>query len=36
MRSLRWMLITAGLLAIGSLAVSLAPDMYRYLKMRAM
>lgn len=36
MKSLRWMLITTGALAIASLAVSLVPDLYRYLKMRAM
>jgi hypothetical protein len=36
MKSLRWMLITAGALAIGSLVVSLVPDLYRYLKIRAM
>jgi hypothetical protein len=36
MKSLRWMLITTGALVIGSLAVSLGPDLYRYLKIRAM
>lgn len=36
MKSLRWMLITTGVLAVGSLAVSLVPDLYRYLKIRAM
>jgi hypothetical protein len=36
MKSLRWMLIATGALVIGSLAVSLVPDLYRYLKIRAM
>ena len=36
MKSLRWMLITAGALVIGSFVVSLVPDLYRYLKIRAM
>ncbi len=36
MKSLKWMLIATGALAIGSLAVSLVPDLYRYLKIRAM
>lgn len=36
MKCLRWMLITTGALVIGSLAVSLVPDLTRYMKMRAM
>jgi len=36
MQNLKWILIAAGLFAIGSMAVSLAPDIVRYAKMRAM
>ena len=36
MKSLRWMLITTGALVIGSFVISLVPDLYRYLKIRAM
>ncbi len=36
MKNFRWMLIAAGLLAAGSLAYSLAPDLYRYLRIRSM
>jgi hypothetical protein len=36
MQSLKWILIAAGMLAIGSMAISLAPDIRRYARMRAM
>jgi hypothetical protein len=36
MRNLKWILIAAGVLAIGSMAISLAPDLVRYARIRAM
>jgi hypothetical protein len=36
MQSLKWILIAVGVLMVGSAAVSLAPDIRRYARMRAM
>jgi hypothetical protein len=36
MKSFKWVLIAAGTIAIGSLAIALGPDVRRYLRMRAM
>jgi hypothetical protein len=36
MKNLKWLLFAAGMVAIGSMAISLAPDLVRYAKMRAM
>jgi hypothetical protein len=35
-QSVKWILIAPGVLAIGSTALSLAPDIRRYSRMRAM
>ena len=36
MKNAKWILVAAGVIAIGTFAFSLAPDLYRYLKIRAM
>lgn len=36
MQNLKWILIAFGVLVLGSAAVSLAPDIRRYARMRAM
>jgi hypothetical protein len=36
MQNLKWILIAAGVLVIGSMAISLAPDIARYARIRAM
>jgi hypothetical protein len=36
MQNLKWILIAVGVLMLGSAAVSLAPDIRRYARMRAM
>jgi hypothetical protein len=36
MKNLKWICLAAGVLAVGSLAVSMAPDIYRYLRIRSM
>ncbi len=36
MQNLKWLLIAAGVLAIGSMAISLTPDLIRYARIRAM
>ena len=36
MQNLKWILIAIGVLVVGSAAVSLAPDIRRYARMRAM
>lgn len=36
MLNLKWILIAVGVLVLGSAAVSLAPDIRRYARMRAM
>jgi hypothetical protein len=36
MQSLKWILIAMGIFALGSAAISMAPDIRRYARMRAM
>jgi len=36
MKNFKWFLLAAGVVAIGSLAISLAPDIARYARIRAM
>ncbi len=36
MKNLRWIWVAAGVIAVGSIACSIAPDLYRYLKIRSM
>ncbi len=36
MQNLKWILIAVGVLVVGSAAMSLAPDIRRYARMRAM
>ena len=36
MKNLKWILIAAGMVAIGSVAILLAPDIARYARIRAM
>ncbi len=36
MKSFKWILMAVGMVAIGSMAISLAPDIVRYARMRAM
>jgi hypothetical protein len=36
MKNFKWFLLAAGVVAIGSMAISLAPDIARYARIRAM
>gem|GEM_PF-5174545 len=36
MKNFKWLLIAAGVFALGSVAISLAPDIARYARIRAM
>lgn len=36
MKNLKWLWLAIGIIAAGSLAYSIAPDVYRYLRIRSM
>ena len=36
MKNLKWIWLAAGVITVGSIACSLAPDIYRYLRIRSM
>ncbi len=36
MKNMKWIWVAAGVIAVGSFAVSMAPDIYRYLRIRSM